>query len=129
MREGCQLAPTFKPIQICCIFLWSVIFRSNKLTFRGRFYKVQTNEKPPVAWIRNRLFVLQRKNGSCVEPYVQKPTIEGIPKFPILLTCIGCTRRDKLGSCSFNFLLLNDSPVVLGSDLRHIDYPKGLHFR
>ena len=42
---------------------------------------------------------------------------------------LGCTRRDKLGSCSFNFLLLNDSPVVLGSDLRHIDYPKGLHFR
>jgi len=41
---------------------------------------------------------------------------------------LGCTRRDKLGSCSFNFLLLNDSPVVLGNDLRHIDYPKGLHF-
>ena len=62
-------------------------------------------------------------------PVSSEATIEGNTQIFDFTYLLGCTRRDKLGSCSFNFLLLNDSPVVLGSDLRHIDYPKGLHFR
>lgn len=64
-----------------------------------------------------------------MEPVCSEATIEGNAQISDFTYLLGCTRRDKLGSCSFNFLLLNDSPVVLGSDLRHIDYPKGLHFR
>lgn len=49
---------------------------------------------------------------------------QGITNSPILLSCWNALGETKLGSCSFNFFLLSDWPVGLGSDLHYSDYSK-----
>ena len=84
----------------------------------------------PLLHKRNRLFVVAKEEWKLRGTRIfKRQRSQGIPNFPILLSCWDALGEKKLGSCSFNFLLLNDWSVVLGSDLRHVDYSKGLHFR